>query len=42
MIPLFTLPLDQLRAEHVETLWREEVPESPNVETRHIAAPEPE
>ena len=38
MIPLFTLPLDQLRAEHVETLGREEVPESQTVEFKQTLA----
>lgn len=38
MIPLFTLPLDQLRAEHVETLRREEVPEGQNVEFKRTLA----
>ncbi len=38
MIPLFTLPLDQLRAEHVETLRREEVPESQTVEFKQTLA----
>ncbi len=38
MIPLFTLPLDQLRAEHVETLRREELPEGQNVEFKRTLA----
>ena len=32
MIPLFTLPLDQLRAEHVDQLVEEGMPEGQNVE----------
>ncbi len=38
MIPLFTLPLDQLRAEHVDQLVAEEMPEGQNVEFKRTLA----